>query len=298
MKTIIFSSFLILMLIVLIPTVDAQSDLHKQVNQKMVQIDIESDGKVSVIHQITNSNEPRELEFIEGSVSNLKFVSELGRSEDVPIEKTADKVGILENQGELFITYDLDDALIMKDGIWTLDFRYLETTIFTLPDTVDLIFVNERPVMLDKKNAFKCHGCEMVLEFSTSEPRYLKKVNWEDQEFLVEFRTFEEIKNFEFNQPSKEISFDVNGDSKYVNVEIPLELLWEPYIVLYNDQKIQAYQDFNNGTHVMINFQTNSTGQVSIIGTTVVPEFPIIAPLAIGFLIIMLVPLVRKFSLH
>ena len=54
----------------------------------------------------------------------------------------------------------------------------------------------------------------------------------------------------------------------------------------------------NNGTHVWINLQPDTTGKISIIGTTVIPEFPIIAPLAIGFLVILAVPLIRKFSLH
>ena len=42
----------------------------------------------------------------------------------------------------------------------------------------------------------------------------------------------------------------------------------------------------------------DSSGEISIIGTTVIPEFPIIAPLAIGFLIILAMPLMRKFNLH
>ena len=39
-------------------------------------------------------------------------------------------------------------------------------------------------------------------------------------------------------------------------------------------------------------------GKITIIGTTVVPEFPIIAPLAIGFLMIMMLPLVKKINLR
>ena len=54
----------------------------------------------------------------------------------------------------------------------------------------------------------------------------------------------------------------------------------------------------NNGTHVWINIKPDTVGEISIIGTTVVPEFPIIAPLAIGFLIIMMVPLIKKINLR
>ena len=32
-------------------------------------------------------------------------------------------------------------------------------------------------------------------------------MNWEDKEFFVEIRTFADIENFDFNQPTKSISF-------------------------------------------------------------------------------------------
>jgi len=41
-----------------------------------------------------------------------------------------------------------------------------------------------------------------------------------------------------------------------------------------------------------------TSGEITIIGTTVIPEFPIIAPLAIGFLMILVVPLISKFNLR
>ena len=111
-------------------------------------------------------------------------------------------------------------------------------------------------------------------------------------------QTFADIENFEFDQPAKEISFDVKESNQYITTIIPLELLWGPYVVFLDDEKL-LFQDYkNNGTHVWINMKPNTTGEISIIGTTVVPEFPIIAPLAIGFLMIMMVPLLRKFNLR
>ena len=106
------------------------------------------------------------------------------------------------------------------------------------------------------------------------------------------------IENFNFNQPAKEMSFKINDDNKFVTTVIPLELLWEPYAVFLDDEKIYFHQYINNGTHAWVNLRPDTTGEITIIGTTVVPEFPIIAPLAIGFLIILVVPLIRKFNLH
>jgi hypothetical protein len=207
-------------------------------------------------------------------------------------------IPILANQGDLFVKYDLDDALVLKNNIWTLDFRYLETTTFVVPEEVELLFANERPVFLEEKNAFTCHGCQMILEYSIDEPRKIQHVNWENQEFLVEMITYTEIDNFEFSQPAKQISFTVNDSNQFVTTIIPLELLWGPYVVLLDDEKIFFHEYINNGTHVWVNMKPETTGEVAIIGTTVVPEFPIIAPLAIGFLMIMIMPFVRKFNLH
>ena len=54
----------------------------------------------------------------------------------------------------------------------------------------------------------------------------------------------------------------------------------------------------DNETHVSLNIKPETSGEITIIGTTVIPEFPIIAPLAIGFLMILVVPLMKKFNLR
>ena len=61
---------------------------------------------------------------------------------------------------------------------------------------------------------------------------------------------------------------------------------------------MEYYKYINNGTHVWLNMKPETSGEITIIGTTVIPEFPIIAPLAIGFLMILVVPLMRKFNLR
>ena len=114
----------------------------------------------------------------------------------------------------------------------------------------------------------------------------------------MEIITISDIENFNFDQPSKSISFSVMNDNQYITTVLPLELLWGPYVVFQNDEKIFFSEYLNNGTHVWINMKPDTTGEISIIGTTVVPEFPIIAPLAIGFLMIMMLPLMKKINLR
>ena len=298
MKLEIFTSFLILTLILVFPQVNAQSDSFTEVNQKSIQVTIDREGNVSVLHQIRDSNEQRQLNFVDGTVSNLKVINEFGREELEGVDKDANNLVISPKKGELFVTYDLEDALILKDNVWTLDFLYLQTTTFILPEEVDLVFVNQRPVLFDEKKKFNCHGCQMILEYSINEPKNIKQVNWEDKEFLVEVRTLSEIENFDFDQPLKKISFKVNDNNQYVTAVIPLELLWEPYSVFLDDEKIWHHKYINNGTHVWVSMKPETSGEIIIIGTTVIPEFPIIAPLAVGFLMILVVPLMRKFNLR
>ena len=298
MNSKIITSFLILLIIFMIPQAYAQSESVGEVSQKLVQVTIDSKGKVEVVHEIRNSNQDKILKFVNGTVSNLEFIDKFGRQESVNVADGLKSMPILANQGELFVKYDLDDALVLQNNIWTLNFRYLETTTFVIPEEVGLLFANERPILLEGKNAFTCHGCQMVLEYSIDEPRKIQHVDWENQKFVVEMITFTEIDNFEFNQPSKQISFKINDSNQFVTTIIPLELLWGPYVVLLDDEKIFFNEYLNNGTHVWVNIKPETTGEVAIIGTTVVPEFPIIAPLAIGFLMIIIMPFVRKFNLH
>ena len=85
----------------------------------------------------------------------------------------------------------------------------------------------------------------MVLEYSFDEPKIIQKVKWEDKKFLVEIRTFAEIEvQFNFNQPSKSLSFEINGENKFVTIVIPIRIVWEPYTVLLNDEKILNFSRF------------------------------------------------------
>ena len=294
----IISSLLILLLVLLVPQVSAQTELISEISQKLVKVTIDSAGEVVVVHQIRNSDEPIQLKLMDGVISNLEFIDAVGRHESIEISKESNSVSILPNQGELFVQYNLDDVLMLEDNIWTWDFKYVHTVTFVIPEEAELLFVNERPIFLDGNNGFRCHGCQMVLEYLIDEPKHYEHVSWEDQEFVVEINTFADIEGFEFNQPRKQISFKVNDNDQFVTTIIPLELLWNPYTIFLDGEKIYFHEYINNGTHVWINIKPDTLGEITIMGTTVVPEFSMIAPFAVGFLIILMAPLVRKFSLH
>jgi len=298
MNTKIFGFLIILFIICIIPVADAQISIGEKAVQKSVEVVIDSAGEVHVKHVVRSSNLPRDLELILGTVSNISVTNEQGEEKIFSI--LGDNKGILieTSKEDSIIEYDLDHVLSQIDDVWTWSFRYLESTSFIFPEEVDLIFANERPVYLDENKGITCHGCQMVLEYSINEPKNFKNVKWEDKEFVVEIRSHSNIDKFIFNQPTKSISFYISEKNRFVNTIIPLELLWEPYSIFLNDEKIFFREINNNGTHVWLNIKPETTGEIIILGTTVIPEFPIIAPLAVGFLMILVVPLIKKFNLR
>ena len=295
----IITIFTIILLILVIPSVSAQQiNIAEKANQKSVIVTINETGDIHVIHIVGSANSPKQVELIDGEIQNLIITNEEGEEKTVTTIGNNDSVMIFPSRSDSIIEYDLKGVLLLKDNLWTWDFLYLESTNFMIPEELDLIFVNSKPVYLGDQKGISCHGCQMILEYAFNEPKNIIDVNWEDKGFFVEVGTFTNIENFEFNQSTKEINFDVNESDQFITAIIPLELLWGPYVVFLDDEKI-LFQDYkNNGTHVWINMRPDTAGEISIIGTTVVPEFPIIAPLAIGFLMIIMAPLIKKVNLR
>lgn len=270
-KQVIF--FIILVFIIAIPTAYAQEiSIGEKAEQKSVQVVISSSDEIHVKHVITSSNSPRQVELINGTITNLTVSDEEGKEKQFGIIGDNDGVMINPSQKDIIVEYDLGDVLFLKDNVWTWDFRYLETTSFIIPKEVDLIFVNGRPVYLGEKNGISCHGCQMILEYSIDEPRILQNIKLENKEFLIEIRTFAEINQFNFDQTTKSISFDVNVENQFVTTIIPLELISGPYNVYIGDEKIFFHEYINNGTHVWLNIRPDNSGNVSIIGTTVISD--------------------------
>lgn len=298
MNSRIFVFLIVLSLISIIPVVDAQISIGEKAVQKSVEVVINSEGNVHVKHVVASSNLPKDLELIYGTASNISVTNEEG--EEILFTTNNDNkiVLIQPSNEESTIEYDLEHVLVQTNNVWVWDFIYLETTSFIFPKEVNLIFANERPVFLDEKKGIACHGCQMVLEYSFNEPKVFENVIWENEEFLVEIHSHSDISNFVFDQPTKSITFDVSEENQFITTIIPLELLWKPYSVFLNDEKVFFHEYINNGTHVWLSLKPETVGEVLIIGTTVVPEFPIVAPLAIGLLMILIIPFTKKFSLH
>ena len=114
MNSKIITSFVILLLIFVVPQAHAQTEPISEVNQKSVQVSIDDEGNVEVLHHIVNSNQDKILKFVDGTISNLEFINNFGRHESIDVVEGAKSIPISSNQGEFFVKYDLDDALVLK----------------------------------------------------------------------------------------------------------------------------------------------------------------------------------------
>jgi len=266
-KIVIF--FIISVFIIVIPTVNAQISIGEKAEQKSVQVVISSADKVHVKHVITSSNLPKQIELIDGTITNLTVSDKEGKEKQVGVIGDNDAVMISPSSDDTIVEYDLGDVIFLKDNVWSWDFKYLETTSFIIPKEIDLIFVNNRPVYLGEKDGISCHGCQMILEYSINEPKIVKNVKFENKEFLIEIRTFAQINQFSFDQSTKKISFEVNGENQYVTTIIPRKILPTQYNVFIGDKKI-FFNEYNNGTHVWLNIKPDTSDIVSIIDATTI----------------------------
>ena len=297
---IIVSVLILFVLVSFVPQGFAQISLGDPANQLDVRVIIGEDGKVHVIHEIASNTKAQQLDLIEGTVSDLKVADEDGN--DIEFAKVGvediSSVTIFPTKERVIVEYDLADVLELKDGVWTWDFLYLESTMFLFPESADLIFANGTPVNLGYNDAkgIRCHGCQMILEYIINEPVIMQEVKWQDKAFNVEIRTLAEITSFNFDQPKKTISFDVKNDHQFVTLLVPLELLWnpyqvyldqEPYGVFTDEEKVLRHEYAVDESHVQLNIRPETAGTVRIIGTSVVPEFPLFVPLVLGMSMIM-----------
>ena len=297
---IIVSVLILFALVSLVPQGFAQISLGIPATQEDVRVTIDEDGKVHVVHKIASNTQAQQLNLIKGSVSDLKVTDEDGN--DIEFAKVGveniDSVTIFPTKERVIVEYDLADVLELKDGVWTWDFLYLESTMFLFPESADLIFANGTPVNLGYNDVkgIRCHGCQMILEYIINEPVIPQEVKWQDRAFNVEIRTLANITSFNFDQPKKTISFDVKNDHQFVTLLVPLELLWnpyqvyldqEPYGVFTDEEKVLRHEYAVDESHVQLNIRPETAGTVRIIGTSVVPEFPLFVPLVLGMSMIM-----------
>ena len=301
MKQKIISAIIIFGLLAVIPTVYGQLSLGSEAKQESVEVKINPDGEIKVKHIVSSSSMPGSVSLLIGEISNLIITNELG--EEINSGVANDGLGnesilVLPSKQNTVIEYNLEN-MKLNDNLFSREISYPQKLSVIFDESINLIFVNDNIIFLDDKKGISINGGGNVkIEFYSNESKIIEKAIWEENEFDIEIITDSEIKDFNFDQPEKSISFQVNDENKFVTITMSEELLGGPYVTLLDDEKIKYAKFLRDDGIVSLNLKPETTGQVTIIGTTVIPEFSMFIPLIMGFMIILAVPAMRKFSLH
>ena len=289
-------------LVVFIPLSSAQLSLGPQANQELIEVNLDGEGIVSVKHIIRSSNVPTSLILFSGTISNLAIINE--KNEEVEPIVYDDGTGmktltLLPSKTKIIVEYNLEDELLINENLASIAISYHKEFSIKFSDEINLILVNTNPIFLeDKKGINVVGGGTMNLEYYLKVPKIIENVQWEENKFNVEIISDTEVSNFNFEQTEKSINFEIKEEGKIITLTMPEILLGGPYVTLLGHEKIQHSKWIDEEKNVSITIKPESTGQVTIIGTTVIPEFSMLIPLIMGFLVVLTVPFMKKFSLH
>ena len=303
----IFLIIPIVMAIMIIPMVSAQLAIGNDANQKLIEVKLDKSEIIHVKHVISSSNSPVSLTLFKGEISNLTITNEEGKK---TIENN-DSVGIMNDglgnesilifptKQDSIIEYNLEDASILNDNMLTVRIQYSETFSILFSDDIEVIFINDNIINIEESKGLSINeGGKMVLQYYSNIPKTIEKIQWEENYFDVEINSDIEINEFNFEQESKSITFQINEKNKFVTISMSEELLGGPYLILLNDEKIEYSKYISKENQVSLSMKPESQGQITIIGTTVIPEFSMFIPLIMGFLVVLTVPFMKKINLH
>ena len=303
----IFLIVSIIVAVTIIPITNAQLIIGNEANQESVEIKLNQSKIANVKHVVNNSNSPVTLNLFKGEISNLTVKNEegndmLGSGERVGIINDGlgnESILIFPSNQNSIVEYDLADVTTLYDNIWTGRVAYSETYSVLFSEDVEMIFLNNNLIQLGNNKGLSINeGGEIVLQYYDNIPKTVEQIQWEEDFFDVELISNTEIENFSFEQESKSISFEINEINEFVTITMSEKLLGGPYLILLDDEKIKYNKYIQQENYISLSMKPESIGQITIIGTTVIPEFSMFIPMIMGFLVVLTVPFMKKFSLH
>lgn len=257
-------------------------------------VTIDENGTAHVVHKVNGPMiNPVQVDMITGNMTNFSVIDQSGGSVQYSSISGPQKAVLLlpSNRNMTLIKYDLPNIVSFNNGIWT--WKYYDPadatfTDFYFPKGVDMIWSNvrddpstARPVYLGD-HGLRQVGNGFTVQYTINEPVTIQAVQWQDKTFDVGVRTLANVGLPIFDQSAMSYTFNVDQQNAYVTVIMPKELLWGPYQATINTNKTLTSGFHDNETHSWIGIRPTQSGTVQIIGTSVVPEFPIFVPLAIA----------------
>ena len=294
--------FLSLMIFALIAVPIANAQLGAPAYQKSNQLIIDEFNNIEAKHVIGFSNDPVSVNLFEGAITDsITVTNENGKELEFAIVGMGDygSVTIFSADKNTIIKYNLKDMFWYSDNLLTLNVGYPKTFGILFPEKIDQIFLNDQMIQIGDKKGISINGGGYVnVAYYSEMPKKIQEVQWKEDKFNVEIITDSKIDEFNFDQESKSISFQVNEKNKFVTINMEEKLLGGPYVILLDNEKIEFSQYSIKENYISLAVKPESSGEIMIVGTTVIPEFSMFIPLIMGFMIILTVPLMKKFSLR
>ena len=294
--------FLSLMIFALIAVPIASAQLGAPAYQKSTHLIIDELNNIEAKHVIGFSNDPVMVNLFEGViVESITVTNEDGKELEFAISGMGDygSVTMFSADKNTIIKYNLKDMFWYSDNLLTLNVGYPKTFGILFPEKIDQIFLNDQMIQIGDKKGISINGGGYVnVAYYSEMPKIIQEVQWKEDKFNVEIITDSKIDEFNFDQESKSISFQVNEKNKFVTINMEEKLLGGPYVILLNDEQIKYSKYSIKENHISLSMKPESSGEIIIIGTTVIPEFSMFIPLIMGFVIILTVPLMRKVNLR
>ena len=294
--------FLSLMIFALIAVPIANAQLGAPAYQKSSQLIIDEFNNIEAKHVIGFSNDPVTINLFEGAITDsITVTNENGKELEFAIVGMGDygSVTIFSADENTIIKYNVKDIFRYSDNLITLNIGYPKTFGILFSEKIDQIFLGKQIIQLGDKKGISINGGGYVnVEYYSEMQKKIQEVQWKEDKFNVEIITDSKIDEFNFDQESKSISFQVNEKNEFVTINMEEKLLGGPYVILLDDEKIEFSQYSIKENYISLAMKPESSGEITIIGTTVIPEFSMFIPLIMGFMIILTVPVMRKFSLR
>ena len=285
-----------IVLISITPQVFAEEDLDVLlaennavlIEQQQIIFELGQYSDVKVKHVIEtgvwNADRPRVIEIIPGAHSNLTVVDEdgdrLSFSHDKETFEESKYIILNQKLGnyDLIVEYNLENFMELRNELWGKNFLFSSDVMVMLDESIELIFVNSRPVDVIEANGINCIGCNMMLEYFQNENWRIEEISGIEENFDIQFLSNEKISDIEFIQGGTQLlNFNVKDKEQLFVLKIPMENFLNPYEVYFTEKddisldqvdKIRKTEFSQNETHVNLSFRTSGEGTVSIVGAT------------------------------
>jgi hypothetical protein len=265
----IYLIVLLLALVTVIPTASAQLSLGVEANQKLIEVELNKSEIVNVKQVIAASNIPVSVSLFDGVIpESLVVTNDNGDGKEFGLAndgKGNTSITIFPSKSDIIIKYDLEDASTFYENLWTIRIGYSETFSILFSEEINLFFLNNNIIQLENKNGISVNnGGNALIQYYDKIPKIIEEVRWDEDKFNVEIITNSKIDEFNFDQASKSISFQVNEKNKFVTVTMEEELLGIPYTILLNNEKIKYTKSISKENYVSLSIKPQAVGQIII----------------------------------